>query len=98
MDKPDITLSEFRELLLDSRITPVVDMLVNTELCISKGDAKRMIRQKAIKLNNWQVENELTYICWMKNKVIGFIEFVKDSDVVLDIKTEPLRVKICLSI
>lgn len=93
----DMTLAEFRQRLIDARAMLLLDALVETGLCKSKSEARRKIREGVIKVDDWKVENELTYVCNLGNNLGCLMEFVDNNDVVLDIKTNPLRVKICLN-
>lgn len=91
-----MTLAEFRHLLADAGVMLLLDALVQSGLCKSKSDARRKVREGAIRVDNWRVENEMTYICNLGDGSVCLVEFIDNNDVVLDIKTNPLRVKICL--
>ncbi len=44
-----------------SKTASIIDVLVETQLCSSRGDAKRMIRGKGVYINNASIKEEYTF-------------------------------------
>jgi tyrosyl-tRNA synthetase len=73
--------SKIREVKIEKRKIPLIELLVKTELCPSRSEAKRLILQKAVKIDQKRIKDWKSKIQIKKGMVlqVGKRKFVKIS-------------------